>query len=223
MPRLLGALILIFALVAVPMARAAEPALDVLDAQVSYSADFTMTGPRGAYTGRVWHAPGSERRDVVTQGGGQGVLIHRDTGTAYFLGIGGKWYVSLSLEAAGAVVGGLQSWAIERTRIGEENVAGMRTTRWTAQASGPKGGFEGEIWTNRDGIVVKAVGTVAAPGGNPSPVEMTLSHLKVGSVDPQMLEVPEGWFSLDLRKLPADRVVQAIEGMKPMLDKRNAR
>ncbi|EPY02486.1 hypothetical protein [Magnetospirillum fulvum] len=72
MPRLLGALILIFALVAVPMARAAEPALDVLDAQVSYSADFTMTGPRGAYTGRVWHAPGSERRDVVTQGGGRG-------------------------------------------------------------------------------------------------------------------------------------------------------
>jgi len=223
MPRLLGALILIFGLVAVPTARAAEPALDVLDAQVSYSADFTMTGPRGAYTGHVWHAPGSERRDVATQGGGQGILIHRDTGTAYFLGIGGKWYVSLSLEAAGAVIGGLQSWQIERTRIGEETVAGVRTTRWTAQASGPKGGFDGEIWTNRDGIVVKAVGTVAAPGGDPSPVEMTLSKLKVGPVDPQMLEVPEGWFSLDLRKLPADRVVQAIEGMKPMLDKRNAR
>jgi len=214
---------LVGALAAGPTARAAEPALDVLDAQVSYSADFTLTGPRGAYSGHVWHAPGSERREVATQGGGQGVLIHRDTGTAYFLGIGGKWYVSLSLEAASSLIGGLQSWEIERTRVGEETVAGVRTTRWTAQASGPKGGFEGEIWTNRDGIVVKAVGTVAASGGTRSPVEMTLSHLKVGTVDRQMLEVPEGWFSLDLRKLPADRVVQAIEGMKPMLEKRNAR
>ncbi|CCG42257.1 LolA family protein [Magnetospirillum molischianum] len=222
MPRLLGALILICALVGGSDARAAEQALDVLDAQVSYSADFTMTGPRGAYTGRVWHAPGSERREVATQGGGQGVLIHRDTGTAYFLGIGGKWYVSLSMEAASTLIGGLQSWEITRTRIGEENVAGVRATRWNAQATGPKGGFEGEIWTSRDGIVLKAVGTVAAPGGNRSPVEMTLSRLKVGTVDPQMLEVPEGWFSLDLRKLPADRVVQAIEGMKPMLDKRGS-
>jgi hypothetical protein len=214
---------LICALAAGPGARAAEPALDVLDAPVSYSADFTLTGPRGAYTGHVWHAPGSERREVATQGGGQGVLIHRDTGTAYFLGIGGKWYVSLSMEAASALIGGLQSWEIERSRIGEETVAGVRATRWRAQASGPKGGFDGEMWTSRDGIVVKAVGTVAAPGGSPSPVEMTLSRLKVGTVDSKMLEVPEGWFSLDLRKLPADRVVQAIEGMKPMLDKRSAR
>jgi len=214
---------LICALAAGPGARAAEPALDVLDAPVSYSADFTLTGPRGAYSGRVWHAPGSERREVATEGGGQGVLIHRDTGTAYFLGIGGKWYVSLSMEAASGLIGGLQSWEIERSRIGEETVAGVRAIRWRAQASGPKGGFEGEMWTTRDGIVVKAVGTVAAPGGNRSPVEMTLSRLKVGTVDPQMLEVPEGWFSLDLRKLPADRVVQAIEGMKPMLDKRSAR
>jgi len=201
-------------------ARAAEPALDLLDTAVPYSADFTLNGPRGSYSGHVWHAQGSERREVATQGGGQGILIQRDNGTAYFLGIGGRWYVTLSLEAAGGLVGGLQSWQVERERIGEETLAGLRVTRWTATASGPKGGFEGEIWTSREGIVVRAVGTMASPGGSPSPVEMSLSHIQVGTVDRQKLEVPEGWFGIDLRQLPAEKVSQAIEGLKPMLNRR---
>ena len=202
-------------------AQAAEPALDLLDTPVPYSADFTLNGPRGSYSGHVWHAQGSERREVATQGGGQGILIQRDTGTAYFLGIGGRWYVTLSLDAASGLVGGLNSWQVERQRIGEETLGGQRVTRWTATASGPKGGFQGEIWTTRDDIVVRAVGTVSGgAGGTPGPVEMTLSHLQVGSVDQRMLEVPDGWFGIDLRQMPADRVVQAIEGMKPMLNRR---
>lgn len=201
-------------------ARAAESALDLLDTPTPYSADFTLNGPRGQYNGHVWHMQGSDRREVETQGGGQGILIQRDSGTAYFLGIGGRWYVTLSLDAASGLIGGLNSWQVERERVGEETLAGLRVTRWTATASGPKGGFQGEIWTTRDGIIVRAVGTVSGIGGTPSPVEMTLSHLKTGTVDRQKLEVPEGWLNFDLRQLPADRVVQAIEGMKPMLNRR---
>lgn len=199
---------------------AAEPALDLLDSVTPYSADFSITSSRGTYHGKVWHAKGRERREVATSGGGQGVLILRDNNAAYVLGLSGKWYVGLSLQAAGALAGGLDSWTVERSRLREESVGGIRATRWKARAEGPKGGFAGDIWTNRDGIVVKAVGVVDNPSGDDSPVEMTLSGLRVGPVDRRMLDVPQGWFGFDLRKVPADRIEQAIEGLKPLLESR---
>ena len=201
-------------------AGASEPALDLLDASVPYTADFSISSSRGTYHGKVWHSPGRERREVATSGGGQGVLILRDSDAAYFLGLSGKWYVGLSLKAAGTLAGGLESWRIEKTKLREETVGGVRTTRWKTRADGPKGGFTGEIWTSREGIVVRAVGVVDNPDGDDSPVEMALSGLRVGPVDRQKLEVPQGWFGFDLRKVPADRIEQAIEGIKPLLEGR---
>lgn len=201
-------------------AKAAEAALDLLDTATPYTADFTISSGRGTYHGKVWHAKGRERREVATSGGGQAVLLMRDADAAYLLGLSGKWYVGLSLRAAGALAGGLDSWQITRTKLREETVAGLKATRWKARAEGPKGGFVGEIWTTRDGIVVKAVGTIDNANGDDSPVEMTLSGVRVGAVDRQMLELPQGWFGFDLRKVPAERVEQAIEGLKPMLEGR---
>lgn len=196
----------------------AELALDLLDAPVAYSADFTLSGPRGTYHGKVWHAKGRERRDVATSGGGQGLLIQRESGMAYLLGLSGRWYVGLSLKAAGAFAGGLDNWTVVRTKAGEDNVAGIRATRWKVRADGPKGGFSGHVWISRDGIVVKAAGVVDKADGDDQVVEMVLSGLKVGSVDARMLDVPQGWFGLDLRKLPPERVEQAIEAAKPLLE-----
>ena len=208
----------VFAMFLASGAMAAESALDLLDSAAPYHADFSVSSPRGTYQGTVWHVHGRERRDVVTSGGGQGVLILRDSDAAYLLGLSGKWYVGLSLKAAGALAGGLDSWRIERSRVREESVAGIRATRWKARADGPKGGFTGDIWTSREGIVVKAVGVIDNPNGDDSPVEMSLSGLRVGAFDRQMLEVPQGWFGFDLRKVPADRIEQAIGGIKPLLE-----
>ena len=199
---------------------ASEPALDLLDSAISYRADFTVSSSRGTYQGQVWHSHGSERRDVATSGGGQGILILRDSDAAYVLGLSGKWYVGVSLQAAGALAGGLDAWRVERSRLREESVAGIRATRWKVRADGPKGGFAGDIWTSREGIVVKAVGVVENPNGDDSPVEMSLSRLQVGPVDRHMLEVPKGWFGFDLRKVPADRIEQAVAGIKPLLEGR---
>jgi len=202
---------------------AAEVALDLLDSQAAYSADFSVSSARGSYHGRVWHAHGRERREVATSGGGQGVLILRESDEAYLLGISGKWYVGLSLRAAGATVGGLESWQVTRKRIGEETVAGIKATRWKVQAEGPKGGFTGDIWTNRDGILVKASGLLTRTDDDDSPVEMTLSGLKVGAVDERMLELPKGWFGFNLRQVPPEQIEQAVGALKPMLEGRGGR
>lgn len=204
-------------------ALAAEPALDLMDAPVSYTAAFSVTSSRGAYHGRVWHMPGMERREVATSGGGQGILIDRKADTATLLGLSGKWYVGLSLRAAAGMVGGLDSWTANRTRLRDETVAGIKATRWKTRAEGPKGGFTGDIWTSREGIVVKAVGMLNNAEGDDSPVEMTLSDLRVGSVDRQMFELPKGWFGFDLRQVPPDKVIQAVENLKPLLEGRKGK
>lgn len=204
-------------------ALAAEPALDLLDAPVSYTAAFSVTSSRGTYHGRVWHMPGMERREVATSGGGQGILIDRKADTATLLGLSGKWYVGLSLRAAAGMVGGLDAWTASRTRLRDETVAGIKATRWKTRAEGPKGGFTGDIWTSREGIVVKAVGLLNSVEGDDSPVEMTLSDLRVGAVERQMFELPKGWFGFDLRQVPPDKVIQAVENLKPLLEGRKGK
>ena len=65
-------------LVAIRPALAAEPALDVLDAPVPFTAHFYVSSDKGDYQGQVWHVPGRERRDFDTAGGAQAVLLSRD-------------------------------------------------------------------------------------------------------------------------------------------------
>ena len=214
---------ILFVLTWAQAARAAEAALDLLDVPVSYTAGFSITSARGTYHGTVWHAPGLERREVATSGGGQGVLIDRKADAAYLLGGSGKWYVGLSLRAAAGMAGGVDSWRATRTRIREEAVGGIRATRWKTRAEGPRGGFSGEVWTSREGIVVRAVGTLSSIDGDDTPVEMVLSDLRVGTVDARMLELPKGWFGFDLRQVPPEKVVQAVESLKPLLEARKGR
>ncbi|OAN44838.1 hypothetical protein A6A04_07670 [Paramagnetospirillum marisnigri] len=201
-------------------ATADEAALDLLDTATPYSADFTLSGPKGIYQGKVWHAKGRERREVATSGGGQAVLLLRDSDAAYVMSTGGRWYVGLSLHAAGSLAGGLDAWRVTKTKMRDETMAGVKATRWKARADGPKGGFAGEIWTSREGIVVKAVGVLEKADGDDTPVEMALSNLRIGNVDQGKLELPQGWFGFDLKKVPADRIEQAIEGIRPMLESR---
>jgi hypothetical protein len=199
---------------------AVEPALDVLDAPVAYSADFVVSSDRGRYSGHVWHMPGKELREFETSGGGQALLILRDSDAAYLMKPAAHWYVGLGLKAVGALAGGLDGWQVDRRRVRDESVNGIRTTRWKAQASGPKGRFDGDLWTSRDGIVVKAAGTVSAPGGEAMPVEMVLSTLKLGGVEATKFDLPKGWLGIDLRQVPPEQVERAMEGLKPMLEGR---
>lgn len=196
-------------------------ALDLLDAPVSYSADFMVSSDKGTYRGSVWHVPGRERRDFETNQGGQAILIQRDSDAAYLMKPSGRWYVGIGLRAAASLVGGIDALTVERTRLHEEVVAGIRSTRYRIEATGPRGSrFDGDAWFSKEGIMVRAVGVLSGPDGHRSQVETSLSHVKVGSVDPQMLELPGGWFGMDLRSVAPDKLAQAIAGLRPLLEGR---
>ncbi len=217
--RWLSPLLLAAAVLAAP-ARAAERAIDLLDVPVSYTANFTVTGDKGTYNGKVWHAPGRERRDFDTQGGGQTVLLRRDTDSAYLIKPGGRWYVGLGFQAVGELAGGLDQLVVERTKLREENVAGLKATRYKVAAKGPKNSrFDGHAWFSKEDILVRAEGVMTAPNGQQSQVETALSSLKIGRVEERVFELPAGWLGMDLRSVPPEKIAQAVQGLMPMLNR----
>jgi hypothetical protein len=203
-------------------AQAAEAALDLLDVAESYRADFTVSSTRGVYQGRVWHQPGQERREVDTKNGPQAVLIDRTNGTAHLIGPNGVWSVGLSLPSAGALVGGLDSWRVERHREGEERVGAIRASRWATTAQGPYGRFDGRIWLSPEGILVKADGRITNGEGDGQAVTMTLSNLKIDPIDPLRFELPQGGLALDFRQVPPEQIARALEQVRPLLGGRKA-
>lgn len=218
---LLRSLLVLATLVAPSAAHALERALDLLDVPVSYTADFYVSSPRGTYRGSLWHAPGRERRDFDTEGGGQTLLLRRDTDAAYLMKPSGKWYVGLGFQAVGALAGGIDALSVERSRVAEETVGGIRATRYRIKASGPRNTrFDGDGWFSREGILVRAHGTVTGPDGRRQPVETALSRLKVGRIDERVFELPSGYFGMDLRSVPPERIEQAVESLRPMLEQR---
>lgn len=218
--RAVGLLLIVAGLAAFPAA-AAERAIDLLDVPVSYTAQFTVSGDKGTYQGTVWHAPGRERRDFDTQGGGQSVLLRRDTDSAYLMKPASRWYVGLGFEAVGALAGGIDQLMVERKRVGEESVGGLRATRYRVAATGPRGArFDGDAWFSKDGILVRADGQLTVPDGRQSMVRTALSALKVGPVKEQVFELPSGWLGMDLRSVPPERIAQALESLKPLLEGR---
>lgn len=202
-------------------AAAAERALDLLDAAVSFTADFMVSGDKGTYHGSVWHAPGRERRDFSTKDGGQAVILRRDTNSAYLLKPSGRWYVGLAFSAVGALAGGIDTLTVERTRQGTDTIAGIKTTRYKVVGNGPKGSrFDGHAWFTNDGVMMKAEGTVTESNGRRSEVATALSNLRLGKVEERMFELPAGWMGMDLRSVPPERLAQAIEAMRPLLEGR---
>ncbi|MCR6630662.1 MAG: hypothetical protein NVV74_11765 [Magnetospirillum sp.] len=196
---------------------AAEKALDLLDVPVSYSADFMVSSDKGTYHGTVWHAPGRERRDFGTQGGGQTVLLRRDTDSAYLMKPSGRWYVGLGFQAVGALAGGIDSLTVERQKLRDETLGGIRAARYKVTAAGPNGSrFDGDAWFTKEGILLRAEGTLEDGKGRSSEVATALSNLKVGKVEERMFELPAGWLGMDLRSVPPERIAQALAGIMAM-------
>jgi hypothetical protein len=192
-------------------AAAPVPALDLLDAKVEYSADFYVRSDKHVYDGKVWHAPGKERRDIETAKGGQVLLLRRDLDQAIMLTPHNRTFVGLSFKAAGAFVGGLDGMMAERRRIGVSSVSGVPATRYEVTATSADGSrFTGDMWFTDDGIMMKAVGTVSHQGRDMM-VETGLRRLKLGKVKDTLFDMPGGYSGLNLTGMKPDQMSQMLK------------
>lgn len=216
--KMLPALAILLPLLAGPVAAvqaAPMPAADVLDAKVDYSADFYVKSDKGTYSGKVYHSAGKDRREFATSGGGQVLLLRRDTNNAYMLTPHQRFYVGMTYQQVSALVGDIEAMDIERTSMGDDTVAGVPTTRYEVSGTSPQGGrFVGDMWFTQDGILMKALGTVTF-NGKETPVETGLRNLRRGHIDPMQFELPADYKGLPLQglNLNFDKLGGGIPGL----------
>ena len=195
-----------------------ETALDILDAPVSYRARFDVQAGHGLFHGQVWHEPGRERRDFDAVGGTQAVLLRRDQDAAYLLNPSGRWAVAFGLHAVAQFAGGIDDMTLERKRIGVGKIDGREGIHYGVKAATADGrAFAGDWWVDHHGVTLKLTGVETEPGGKQTDVLLNQTNITEGSVDAGQLAPPKGYLTFDLRKITAERLVQAMQSLAPLL------
>jgi outer membrane lipoprotein-sorting protein len=159
-----------------------------LEGNIEYSADQTMEFAEGAIQGKLYHAPGKERRETI-QGAMSSVTITRqDRKVMWMLMPEMKTYTEMPLD--GSQPGDLSGYQMEFTEVGSETLNGMATTKGKLIMTGPKGEtFGGFMWKTPQGIMVK-MDALAMKQGSKMRMKQELTNLKIGKQDPQLFEIP---------------------------------
>jgi len=161
--------------------------------KVEYSADSNMETADFTQSGKVHYAPGKERREYVESGEKMIMIIRHDKKRIWMLMPEEKMY--MDMQMSGGRKGDLSGYQIDQTRVGEETVNDVRTTKYKIIMTGPKGEkFGGFFWTTREDIVMK-MDAISADKGSKDRIKMELKNLKIGAQDPSLFEVPAGYSS----------------------------
>lgn len=160
---------------------------------VEYSADSYIETAEKVMNGKVYYAPGKERREYLESGEKMIMIIRQDKKRAWVLMPEEKMY--MDMQMSGGRSDDLSGYQIEQTRVGEETVNGVRTTKSKIIMTGPQGSkMGGFFWTSREGIVVK-MDAIAVDKSSKDRIKIELRNLQVGAQDPALFEIPAGYSS----------------------------
>lgn len=207
----------------VALVAAAQPlhAANVLDLKTEYSAASAIQTPKGVQHGRVWRTPTALRHEMVDGARGQTVIARLDRKVAWLLLPEQKLAVELALENFGLPAELLTGNGIKQTPVGQETVAGLRTTKVRVERE-PKpnanGRFDGHVWTTAEGIIMKVVGS-GENQGKRGDVNMSFSDVKVARQDPALFELPTGYRRLALVGVDFDSLMAGMEQLKGITSK----
>jgi len=179
----------------VPAAHAQQPT-------VEYSADFIMETAEMAQTGKVFTAPGKERRESVFEGGMTSVTIRReDLGKLWILMPSERMYMEIA--AGGSDPSGMQSsspedYDVQMTVVGPEQPDGVETIKHKVimiDADGNKmGGF---WWISNEGIPLK-MDMLAVDEGSKMRLKQQLTNVELGTQSPELFEIPPDYSSFSM-------------------------
>ena len=165
--------------------------------QVEYSADSYMETADGIMQGIVYSAPGMERREYVESGEKMIMIVRHDKKVVWMLQPEEKIYMEMKLPKEGRK-GDLSGYKMETTRVGEETVNGVRTTKNKMIMTGPKGDkLGGFSWVTKDNIVVK-LDAIAVDKKSKERFKIELKNLKVGRQDAAQFEIPADYSKMDM-------------------------
>ena len=65
---------------------------------------------------------------------------------------------------------------------------------------------------------MKVIGVEVEANGKQTEVSLVQTHVNTGPVDPVQVSPPKGYITMDLRKITADKLVQTMQSLSPLLN-----
>lgn len=159
--------------------------------QVDYTADSYFETAQGVMQGKVYYSPGKERREYTESGEKMIMIMRHDKKRIWMLMPEEKMY--MDMQMTGERGEDMSAWNIQQTRVGEETVNGVRTTKYKIIMTSPKGSkMGGFFWTTRENILVK-MDAIAVDKGSKERMKIELKNLQIGAQKAALFEVPPGY------------------------------
>ena len=201
------------ALIAVPLtvlSLAAAPvwAETLGDARVGFSAERVLVIDGQSYVGRMWHMPGEQRHEQDLPALRPIFILRADSAIGDIILPKLHTVVEFALPKELSILG---DPGLLRQPVGQETVNGIATTKYDVDEKMPQGRAVGSLWLSQDGIPMKCDARLATDKGRVSTVRWELRHVKIGTQDAALFEIPR-----DYAKLPP-------EAAAPLLGMRLAR
>ncbi|HMU54913.1 MAG TPA: hypothetical protein PKA61_07895 [Nitrospira sp.] len=195
MPHLIVVLIAFANLLVWPAAGVAQ----LTRPQAEYSADSMIQNEEGTMKMRVYATPTKERKELLTGAGEGAVQIFRyDTRVMWQVMPSEKMYMEHAIGGGQSRGSDPSQWTYEDTAMGEETLNGVRVTKYKTIATSTDGKkFGGFSWRTREGINVKQ-DLLYKEGDEKKRMLTELSNLRIGTQDPRLFEIPEGFTKLDM-------------------------
>lgn len=165
--------------------------------KVEYSANTSLESAEGTMAGRVYYAPGMERREFSERGQKLSMIMRRDKQVIWTLMTEDRMYMESPIPKEGRS-DDLSGYKIETTKVGSETVNGIPTTKNKLIMTGPNGQKMGGFgWISKEGIMVK-LDAIAVDKGTKERFKMELTDLKIGKQDRSLFDVPPGFEKMDM-------------------------
>lgn len=165
---------------------------------VEYSADSIMEHDEGTMKGKVYVAPGKERREMSTGAEKMINIMRHDKKITWMLMPEDKMYMEMKQMAASQSKDDLSAYKIEQTTVGKETMNGVETTKskiiMTGKDGSKMGGF---MWMSKENIMVK-MDAVSIDKGEKNRFKTELTNIKIGKQDPALFEIPPGFQKMDM-------------------------
>ncbi len=168
--------------------------------KVEYSADSLIETEGGVFKGRVFHAPGKERREQASGGVKQIIITRLDKKVVWVLMPGQKTYMETAITDEKGTQGTWQDpsqFDYEMTTLGQETVNGVKAVKNRITATSRQGvEYIGFMWVTKEGILVRMESAVKDKSS--TRIKMDLKNIKIGVQSPSLFEVPAGYSKMGL-------------------------
>lgn len=173
-------------------------------AEVDYQADQLMQvkSAEGNFNmkGKVYHSGKKERREHNFEGHHGVMILRMDKNVSWMLMPRQKMYMEHALNEArpeqgrkDASVDWVTAQDVQMEKVGTERIAGYETTKYKVtvkESDGTTG--NGTVWLTEHNIPIKMQGT-SHSNGEEVRMQMELKNLKIGEVDDDLFEIPNGY------------------------------